>query len=396
MTRERAALYAGTIVAYADMYLTQAVLPVLSAEFGVGAARAGLTVSVVVLAIAVASPFYGPLSDVLGRRRVMAGATALLGGMTLACAFAPTFGTLVALRAAQGLFVPGMTAVSIAYAGDRFHVRELPAVVGGVISASLVGGLLGRVLAGGIAARLGWRVSFVVFAALTAAAALLLGRGLEGGAGRERHGLAAAWRGMLAHLEDPPLVGAYLVGAALFFGWIGVFTFLPFHLASPPYGLSTGAISSVYLVYAAGALVSPFAGRLSTRFPPRRLVALGLAVEAIGIALLLAPGLPAVVLGLVVLVSGAMTAQAIAPAFVNVTARRAKGGANALYLTSYYVGGTLGASLPGLALERAGWSGVVLVCLAAVGVALLANALLCGRAPRGAGAPAGGPPAGTL
>ena len=52
MDRERAALYAGTIAAYADMYVTQSILPVLSAEFRVGAARAGLSVSAVVLAIA--------------------------------------------------------------------------------------------------------------------------------------------------------------------------------------------------------------------------------------------------------------------------------------------------------------------------------------------------------
>jgi hypothetical protein len=73
MDRERIALYAGTVAAYADMYVTQPILPLLSAEFGVGAARAGLTVSAVVLAIAAASAFYGPLADALGRRRVMAG-----------------------------------------------------------------------------------------------------------------------------------------------------------------------------------------------------------------------------------------------------------------------------------------------------------------------------------
>ena len=84
MQRERLALYAGTVAAYADMYVTQPILPVLAEEFGVGAARAGLTVSAVVLAIAAASTVYGPLSDALGRRRVMAGATALLAVATLA------------------------------------------------------------------------------------------------------------------------------------------------------------------------------------------------------------------------------------------------------------------------------------------------------------------------
>jgi YNFM family putative membrane transporter len=386
MQRERAALYAGTIAAYADMYVTQPLLPVLAEEFGVGAARAGLTVSAVVLAIAAASTVYGPLSDALGRRRVMSGATALLAIATLACAFAPSFGALVALRAAQGALVPGMTAVSVAYAGDRFQVRDLPAVVAGIIAASVVGGLVGRVLAGAVAAHLGWRAAFALFAAVTAVAAALLWRGLVDGAAREPRGVSAAWAGMLGHLRDPRLVGAYLVGGALFFGWIGIFTYLPFHLSGPPYRLSTAAVSSVYLVYAAGVLASPVAGRLSGRVPARRLIAVGLAVEAAGMAILLVRPLPLVVVGLVVMVLGTFTAQAVAPAFVNVTATSAKGGASALYLTSYYVGGTLGSVLPGLAFQAGGWPGVVLCCAGAVGVALLANALLCGRVPRGAAA----------
>jgi YNFM family putative membrane transporter len=381
MGRERVALYAGTVVAYADMYITQSILPVLSAEMGVGAARAGLTVSAVVLAIALASPLYGPLSDALGRRPVMAGATALLAVATLACAFAPTFGALVALRALQGVFVPGMTAVSVAYAGDRFGRSGLPSVVAGIIAASVIGGLLGRVLAGGIAAVGGWRAPFVVFAALTAVAALLLARGLAASSAGRRAGAGEAWAAMLGHLRDPRLVGAYLVGGALFFAFIGIFTYLPFRLSAPPYELPPGLVSSVYLVYAAGVVSSRVAGRLSGRISPRALIAAGLAVEAAGMALTMARPLWLVVAGLVVLVIGTFTAQAVAPAFVNATAETAKGGASALYLTSYYVGGTLGSALPGLAWQAAGWNGVVGACVAATVVAMAANALLCGRLP---------------
>jgi YNFM family putative membrane transporter len=378
---ERAALYAGTIVVYADMYVTQSILPVLSREFGVGAARAGLTVSAVVLAIAASSSFYGPLSDALGRRRVMAGAVALLAVATLACALAPSFGALVALRALQGLLVPGMTAVSVAYAGDRFATRDLPSVVGGIIGASVVGGLLGRVLAGAVAAHLGWRAPFVLFAALTAGAAALLGRGLAPG-GRARAAAGAAWAGMIGHLRDPRLVGAYLVGAGLFFGWTGIFTYLPFHLAAPPYALPQGVISSVYLVYAAGVVSSPLAGRLTGRLSPRTLIAAGLVLVAAGMALTVARSLPVVVAALVVMVLGTFVAQAVAPAFVNVTAETAKGGASALYLTCYYLGGTLGSVVPGLALQAGGWRAVVATCVAAVVLAFVANATLCGRVPR--------------
>jgi YNFM family putative membrane transporter len=384
------ALYAGTVAAYADMYVTQPVLPLLSHEFGVGPARAGLTVSAVVLAIAATSSAYGPLSDSLGRRRVMAGASAALAVATLACAFAPGFGALVALRAVQGALVPGMTAVSIAYAGDRLGPRELGPAVGGIIAASVVGGLVGRVVSGAIAAHLGWRASFVVFAGVTAAAALFLARGLTPGA-RARLGWARAYGGMLAHFRDPRLVGAFVVALSLFFGWIGIFTYLPYRLSAPPYVLGTGAISSVYLVYAAGVIVSPIAGRLSARIPHRTIIAVGLVIEVAGMAIALARPLALVVVGLVTLVLGTMTAQAVAPAFVNVTAREAKGGANALYLSFYYLGGTLGASLPGLAWQARGWPGVVGVCAAAVVVGMAANAFLCGRAPAAVAAAA--PPA---
>jgi MFS transporter, YNFM family, putative membrane transport protein len=390
--RETFALYVGTIAAYADMYVTQPILPVLSLEFGVSPARAGLSVSSVVVGIAVASSAYGPLSDALGRRRVMAGATGLLALATLACAFAPSFPALLGLRALQGVLVPGMTAVSVAYAGDRFRASDLPAVVGGVIAASVVGGLVGRVLSGAIAAHAGWRAAFVAFAALTALVEAALARGLAPGASRARTGVAAAYRGMLGHLRDPPLLGAYLVAAGLFFGWIGIFTYLPYHLAGPPWFLGTGAISAVYLVYAAGVIVSPIAGRLAARVPAPRLIGLGLVVELVGMGIALAPSLPVVIAGLVILVLGTFTAQAVAPAFVNATARQAKGGASALYLTFYYVGGTLGATVPGLAFRAAGFRGVVAVCAAGVVLAFLANALLCaraGRPTRGAGSPAG-------
>ncbi len=332
--REIWALYAGTTAAYADMYLTQPILPLLSAEFGVGPARAGLTVSAVVLAIAGAAALYGPLSDALGRRRVMAGAMALLSLATLACAFAPSLGALVALRALQGLFVPGMTAVSVAYAGDRFEAAALSGVVGGVIGASVVGGLLGRVGAGAVTAGLGWRAAFAAFAALTLLAAAALWRELSPARAAARAGLRAATRGMLGHLRSPRLLGAFLVGASLFFGWIGIFTYLPYHLTGR-WGLSTGLVSSVYLVYAAGVLASPVAGRLSTRVGARRLMGWGLVVEGLGLAATLAGSLPLLVAGLVVLVLGTFTAQAVAPAFANQSAREAKGGASALYLTFY-------------------------------------------------------------
>ena len=145
------ALYLTTVAVYTDMYITQPILPLLSREFGVAPATAGLTVSAVVLAIAVASSSYGPLSDALGRKPVMVWSCALLALPTLLCALAPSFPLLLFGRTVQGLLIPGVTAVAVAYIGDQFDAAGLGAVVGGFIAASVAGGLIGRVGSGLIA-----------------------------------------------------------------------------------------------------------------------------------------------------------------------------------------------------------------------------------------------------
>ena len=375
---ETAALYVATVACYADMYVTQPVLPLLSREFGISPAKAGLSVSAVVVGIAVASSFYGPLSDALGRKRVMVGSALLLVLPTALCALTRSFGDLLALRVAQGVLIPGITAVTVAYAGDRFDPRRLPAVVGGIIAASVTGGLLGRVLGGLIASAAGWREAFFLFAAVTLGSALLLARGLSPVRSAERLGWARAYGGMLQHLADRRLLGAFLIGMTLFFGWMGIFTYLPYHLVGAPYRLTTAQVSSVYAVYLAGVLVSPIAGRASARISPRLVMGVGLAVAMAGMLATLLHPLWAIASGLVVLCLGMFTAQAVAPAFVNTSARAAKGGASALYLMFYYVGGTLGSSLPGLAWQAWRWPGVVAICVASLAAGLLADAFLCG------------------
>ncbi len=385
-TWTRAALYAGTAAVYSDMYISQPLLPLLSQEYGVAPAEAGLSVSAVVLAIALASSFYGPLGDAVGRKRVMVGAMLLLGAPTLLCALTPSFRVLVALRALQGILIPGMTAVSVAYIGEELPVEEVGPAVGGLIAASVAGGLLGRVGSGAVAAHLGWRAAFAVFAATTLAGALLMAFALPGSRARARVGWGRAYGGMVIHLGDRRLVGAFLVGLTLFFGFIGVFTYLPYRLTAEPFRLGTGPVSSVYLVYVAGVVISPIASRLAARLGSVRLMAAGLVVSALGVVATMVPSLPAIVAALVVLCVGMFTAQSIAPSFVALAAREPKGGASALYLAFYYGGGTLGSVLPGLAWQRWAWPGVVVVCVGTMMLGLLSAVTLCrAREPGAAG-----------
>lgn len=92
---------------FATMYSTQAILPELSRDFGVSPSRAGLSISVVVLAVAVGGFAWGPVSDRIGRPRAIRMASLLLVPPTIGVALAPGFEALLVCRTLQGLCMPG-------------------------------------------------------------------------------------------------------------------------------------------------------------------------------------------------------------------------------------------------------------------------------------------------
>lgn len=385
--RAVAALCLAAVAVFADMYITQPLLPVFSREYGVSPAVAGATISAVVLTIALVSSAYGPLGAVLGQKRVMVWGCALLALSTFACAFAPSFHALLALRAVQGLLVPAVSAVAIAYIGELRGGYDTGSLVGAYIGASVTGGLAGRVGAGLVFdATSSWRAAFIAFGALTLLAAIAMAVALRSRPVRREGPMpaafAGAYRAMWHHFGDARLVGAFIVGATLFFGFIGIFTYLPYLLTQAPFRLSTGTVAWFYLSYLAGVVTAPIAGRLSARVSRRTLMAAGFAIALAGIALTLISSLGAVLAGAVVLCIGMFTAQAVAPAFVTVTATSAKGGAMALYQTFYYIGAVFGSVLPGFAWESWGWPGVVASCGASLTLGLAAAWFFCTDAPQ--------------
>ena len=109
-------------------------------------------------------------------------------------------------------------------------------------------------------------------AALPLAATLVMRRSLPPEAvGPPSAGLSPSTLRRL--LANRALVAAYLAGAALFFSFMGVFSYIDFRLERPPFSLSPAVIGLVFVLWVMGA-AGPLAGRLADRHGWRA-VALG-------------------------------------------------------------------------------------------------------------------------
>src|SRR5437588_7896448 len=163
---------------FAVTYSTQAILPQLGRAFHVSPSQAGLTISVVILALAVGAWIWGPLSDRYGRKRSIVLASSLLVAPTIGAAIAPTFETLLAFRALQGLCMPGLLTAGVPYMTEVFAPRIGGRAMGRYVTALIAGGLIGRVGVALLAAGLGWRWAIGLLAVLPLAAAVVMRRSL--------------------------------------------------------------------------------------------------------------------------------------------------------------------------------------------------------------------------
>jgi predicted MFS family arabinose efflux permease len=367
--------------AFVNLYSPQSILPLLSQEFGAGAAEISYIITVSTLAVALTAPFTGAVADVLGRKRVIVAAMFVLVLPTVMIGLSDSLSAIIFWRAVQGLVLPPIFAVTVAYIGDEWPHHEATTAAGIYSSGSSLGGFSGRLFAGLLADLAGWRFGFFALAgiAFTCACAVALLLPPEKRFVRS-HGLVASGRQMLSHFRNGQLVATFAVGFGVLFNFICTFTFVSFHLAAPPFNLSASWLGALFVVYLAGSVLTPWTGWAVGRFGRRRFMVRVIAVWTAGIALTLAPSLTLIVLGLAVSAACGLICQAVSTAYVTITAKAGRSSAVGLYVTSFYVGGSFGAALGGVAWTFGGWPAcVALVC---VMLAIMAGIVFFGWARR--------------
>lgn len=164
----------GTMTAFGpmiiDMYLPA--LPAIQQQFNTSTSSIQLTLSFAMIGLALGQFVFGPLSDVLGRKRI---ALIILSVFVLAsCSaiFITTFSIFLLIRLVQGLTAGGIIVIAKAFAGDYYQGNTLAKFLASLMVVNGIVTILMPLL-GGLSLSLGsWRIIFVI---LTAISMIMLG-----------------------------------------------------------------------------------------------------------------------------------------------------------------------------------------------------------------------------
>jgi len=208
-------------------------LPSVQEAFGVSASQVQLTVSLPLFVTAVATLFYGPLSDRFGRRPVLLSGMAMFFAGTVLCLFAQSILALVVGRFVQALGSAAGVVVARAIVRDLYGRERAAAVLAGLIAIMVVAPMIAPTLGGLLVDGFGWRGNIAATVGFSGILLLLIVFGLP-----ETHharagysfGLLSMWSSFATLLSSPDY-RAYAFQSAFMIGIFYVF------LAAAPYAV---------------------------------------------------------------------------------------------------------------------------------------------------------------
>jgi YNFM family putative membrane transporter len=241
--------------------------------------------------------------------------------------------------------------------------------MGVYVSSLVTGGLIGRVGVALVASVAGWRWAVGGVAVFPAAACLVMRRWLPDVGAPARSGLRGG--GLGAQLRNRQLLRIAAAGGAIFFNFVGVFSYVTFRLERPPFGFGTGTGALIFLLWLLG-VIGPWAGKLVDRIGWRNAALAAVGCAMAGVLLSIPAWLPTLALGLALLTVAMFSGATALQLGVTMSADVDRGAASAVYFSIYYASAALGAYVPGLAWQAWRWNGIVAVGLGATTLAALA------------------------
>ena len=352
------------------------ILPRIGEELGIAESVLGTLVSAYSLMVGAFAIISGPISDKIGRRRILLLGSALMTVALLMHHFVIGYYSFLAVRVGAGLAGGILSGSAVAYVGDYFPYNQRGWATGWVMSGMAAGQIAGIPLGIVLAGTFGFRAPFYLFAVAMGMTCVLIWFRVPQPDVRRTEGRLTVGRAIQnykALLGRKEVASATLAYFLMFMGVSLFVVYLPYWLEQDM-GVTPGAIALMFVVGGiANVLTGPQAGKLSDRIGRKRIVilsSLGLAVVMTLTTVVIRGAASAYVLFFVTMVLVASRISPFSALLTALVSDDSRGSLMSLAVAIGQVGFAMGAALAGPLYTRFGYpSDTVLGAIAVVAMA---------------------------
>lgn len=300
-----------------------------------------------------------PLGDLLERRRTIVAQFLAVAAASVLAALSPGVAGILA----ASILIGGASTVAqqiVPFVAILAAPERRGQAIGLVMSGLLTGILFSRTLAGFVATWFSWRAMFWVAAPIALLSAGLMAVCLpqHRPAQRVRYGelllsIGRLWR------HEPVLRRAGFTQAMLFAAFTAFWTILALRLQQPAFHLGADVAGLFGIVGAVGAVMAPLAGRAADKRGPYLVIGLGAMTTLLAwLVFGLWTTLAGMVVGVVLLDFGVQIALVSHQHLIYGLHPEHKSRLNAVFMTTMFLGGSLGSIGAATAWRHGGWTAV--------------------------------------
>ncbi|MDR3627298.1 MAG: MFS transporter [Ignavibacteriaceae bacterium] len=350
-------------ITVANLYWAQPLLDSIANTFGSNVTTAGLIVTLTQIGYAIGLVLLVPLGDILERRKLIVIVLLISSLSLISAALSPAI--LIFMLSSLAIGITSVVAqILVPFSATLAQEHERGKVVGRVMSGLLLGILLARTLSGIISAFLGWRYVFGTASVLIILLSLLLNRTLP----KSKIETNLSYPKLLKTVWDLVKTERVLRIRSLY-GLLGfasfsvLWTSLTFLLSHPPYNFSDAVIGMFGLIGASGAASATIAGKIADKGYTKAATGIFLFSLVISFFLMIfgRTSLVPLIVGIIIFDFAAQGAHILNQSEIYKLRPEARSRLTTAYVTSFFIGGSIGSVTSAMVFSKYGWVGVCIL-----------------------------------
>lgn len=343
---------------FAQLYLFQPLLPLVSEYFNAGAGNSSLLVSSSTIGMATGLFFFAFKADAYSRKKLMVFSLLSSAFLTFVSTWIPNLSILIAIGFFKGFLVSGVSAVALAYLTEEVEISSVALAISMYLSGNTIGGMSGRISTTILAGEYGWKNAVMIIGI----ASLILGLTFWKIFPNSRFfhpqkiDYSLKIKQMRKFLSDPFLLSLFCIAAMIMGSFVSIYNYLSFRLEAPPFSLSHYFIALIFLMYIFGVFGTMLTSYLSRFYEKRNILKYSIVTMFASLLLFYSQNIYLLIFGLALFTLSFFSAHTMASQMVAIRAKYGKSSATSIYWLFYYFGSSILGSGTGYLLHATSWN----------------------------------------